>query len=176
MNKNSCFYIGFIAKKNSFKGEISIKLNVQNLKDCLNLDFIYIDIDGQLIPYKIHSSFLKKNLFLQLKLEEINDEVSAKSLIGKEVFLNKNMLPNLKKNDFFYHEIIGYKIISMNGENIGTVTYLNDQSSQTLIVLENNNGQKKIIPLVQEFIKKIDKKNKLLTVSLPEGLLDLNFK
>ena len=58
---------------------------------------------------------------------------------------------------------------------MGKITYLNDQSSQTLIVLENNNGEKKIIPLVQEFIKKIDKKNKLLTVNLPEGLLDLNF-
>ena len=176
MNKNSCFYIGFIAKKNSFKGEMSIKLDVQNPKDYLNLNFIYIDIEGQLIPYKIHSCILKKNLFLQLKLEEINDEISAKSLIGKEVFLNKDMLPKLKKNEFFHHEIIGYKIISINGKDIGKIIYLNDQSSQTLIVLENNNGQKKIIPLVQEFIKKIDKKNKLLTVSLPEGLLDLNFK
>ena len=74
MNKESCFYIGFISKKIGFKGELSIKINIGNPKNYLNIDFIYVDIDNQLVPYKVNSSFSKKNTFLQIKLEEVNNE------------------------------------------------------------------------------------------------------
>ena len=85
MNKESSFLIGFISKKIGFRGKISIKINIGNPKNYLNVDFIYIDIDNQLIPYKVDSCILKKNTFLEVKLKEVINESNANSLVKKDV-------------------------------------------------------------------------------------------
>ena len=65
-------------------------MNFENPDDYLNIKFIYIDIDNQLIPYQVISINSKKNKFLELKLEGITDESMTKKLITKDVFVNEN--------------------------------------------------------------------------------------
>tara|TARA_B100000945_G_C20300108_1_gene557600 strand:+ start:100 stop:621 length:522 start_codon:yes stop_codon:yes gene_type:complete len=173
MNKDSCFYVGFVSKKIGFKGKISIKINHGNPKNYLNIDFIYIDKDNQLIPYKVISLNLKKNLFLELKLEEIDNETMVNSLIKKDVYLDKNKFQ--KKDEFSYQELINY-IVFDSSKNIGLVKDLIHQKEQKLIIVENQKNHEIIIPLVQSFIKEIDEKNKILKLILPKGLTDLNRK
>ena len=74
MNNKSYVYVGFISKKIGFKGKISVKIDLANPNDYLNLDFIYIDIDKKLTPFKISSLNSKKNTFLEIKLDQINCE------------------------------------------------------------------------------------------------------
>lgn len=173
MNKDSCFHVGFVSKKIGFKGKISIKINQGNPKNYLNIDFIYIDKDNQLIPYKVISLNLKKNIFLELKLEEIDNETKVNSLIKKDVYLDKNKFQ--KKDEFSYQELINYTVFD-SSKKIGLVTNLIYQKSQSLIVVENQIKQEILIPLVPNFINKIDSKNKILKLKLPEGLTDLNLK
>ena len=173
MNKDSCFHVGFVSKKIGFKGKISIKINQGNPKNYLNIDFIYIDKDNQLIPYKVISLNLKKNLFLELKLEEIDNETMVNSLIKKDVYLDKNKFQ--KKDEFSYQELINY-IVFDSSKNIGLVKDLIHQKEQKLIIVENQKNHEIIIPLVQSFIKEIDEKNKILKLILPKGLTDLNRK
>jgi len=171
MNKESCFCIGFVSKKIGFKGKISIKINTGNPKDYLDIDFIYVNIDGQLIPYKVTSSNIKKNIFLELKLDEINNENQITNLIKKDIYVKRHKFQ--KENKFYYPELIDYTVFDSN-KNIGLIIELIHQKSQKLIVVENQKKQEIFIPLVPNFIKKIDSENKILKLKLPEGLIKLN--
>ena len=176
MKKESCFYIGFISKKHGFKGDLSIKLNVDQPKEYLNLDFIHIEIEGQLIPHKITSCLLRKKIYLQVQLQEITNDQEVSCLIGKHVFIEKNKIKKSKNIDFFYNKIVGYRIENIRNEKIGIVKELNKTTLQTLMIIEHNNGQEIFIPLVKNFIKKIDEKQNLIIVDLPDGILKLNQK
>lgn len=173
MNKKSFFCIGFVSKKIGFRGKISVKISTGNPKNYLEIDFIYINIDNQLIPYKVNSSITKKNIFLEIKLEDIDNETEVNSLLKKEVFIKKNKYQ--KGDEFHNHELINYRVFNLN-KNIGLIKELIHQKSQKLIVVNDEKKQEILIPFVEEFIKEIDSENKILKLKLPAGLLDLNFK
>lgn len=174
MQKKACLYIGFIAKKHGFKGQISIKLDGHPIKDYKNLKYIYIEIEGQLIFYKIEYSSIQKKIFLKLKLEDINDDNLAKELIKKDVYVPRKNVTELQNNIFFNFEINGFKIQDKMKNYIGLVHEIITSSPQPILIVLAKNENEIMIPLVDDFIISIDKKNKLITLDLPKGLTDIN--
>lgn len=173
MNKKSFFCIGFVSKKIGFRGKISVKISKGNPKNYLEIDFIYVNIDNQLIPYKVNSLITKKNIFLEIKLEDIDNETAVNNLLKKDVFIKKNKFQ--KGYEFHNHELINYRVFNLN-KNIGLIKELINQKSQNLIVVNDQKKHEILIPLVEDFIKEIDSENKILKLKLPTGLLDLNLK
>ena len=171
MKKQDCYYLGKIVSKFSFKGEILLKLDVDEIN---SIDFksIFIELDNTLVPYIINKISLHKSSLLRIKFENIDNEKKANEILKKEAFLPLKDLPKLVGKKFYYHEIIGFKVVDKNTGEIGKVVEINDQTSQTIIII--NNGDKNImIPLVDEFLIELNKRNKIITFNLPEGLIDL---
>ena len=53
MKKQDCYYLGKIVSKFSFKGEILLKLDVDEINS-LNFKNLFIEIDNMLVPYSIN--------------------------------------------------------------------------------------------------------------------------
>ena len=171
MKKQDCYYLGKIVSKFSFKGEILLKLDVDEIN---SIDFksIFIELDNTLVPHIVNKISLHKSSLLRIKFENIDSEKRANEILKKEAFLPLKDLPKLEGNKFYYHEIIGFKVFDKKTGEIGKVVEINDQTSQTIIII--NTGDKKImVPLVDEFLIDLNKKSKIITFNLPEGLIDL---
>ena len=174
MQKEACIYIGFIAKKIGYKGNISIKIDGVKINEYLDLNNIYIEIDGQLIFYKIESSSIHQKMFIKMKLKDVDDENKEKDLIKKSVYVENKKVSIIKKNEFFNFDIIDFSVRDKNENFIGTVKEINTSTVQNILILLSRNKQEIMIPLVTSFIINIDKKNKIINVDLPDGLIDLN--
>jgi 16S rRNA processing protein RimM len=90
------------------------------------------------------------------------------------LYLPLNLLPKLEGNKFYFHEVIGYTIEDKNFGEVGKIVGVNDTTAQALFEVENN-GKEILIPMNDEFIIKVDRKNKTIFVETPEGLIDLYF-
>ena len=55
---------------------------------------------------------------------------------------------------------------------VGEIKGINDSTAQALFVVDKE-GVELLIPMIDHFIKKIDRKNKTILVETPEGLIDL---
>ena len=174
MQKEACIYIGFIAKKFGYKGTISIKVDGIKIKEYLELNHIYIEIDGQLIFYRIESSSMHQKMFIKMKLKDVDDENKAKDLIKKSVYIEKEKVTIVKKNEVFNFDIIDFSVRDKNENFIGTIKEINTSTFQNILIIISRNKQEIMIPLVTSFIINIDKKNKIINVDLPDGLIDLN--
>jgi 16S rRNA processing protein RimM len=172
MKKSDCFYLGKIVKKYSFKGELLIKLDTDEPELYENLDALFIDLRNNLIPFFIDSSQLHKSELLRVKFEEVTTEQDADSLLKSEVYLPLKFLPKLKDDKFYFHEIIGFTVEDVNFGMVGIVKSINDTTSQALFEIDRD-GIEILIPMNDAFIKKVDKKNKLILVDTPEGLIEL---
>jgi len=172
MQKEDCFYLGKIVKKYSFKGELLIKLDTDEPEIYENLDAIFVDLRNNLVPFFIESSQLHKSELLRVKFEDVNDEDDADALLKCDLYIPLEFLPKLEGDKFYFHEVIGFTIEDINFGKVGIIKSINDSTAQALFEIDRD-GVEILIPMNDEFIKKVDKKNKTILVETPEGLIDL---
>ena len=173
MRKEDCFFLGTVVAKYSFKGEVLIKLDTDDPETYLSLQSFLLEDESHLIPCFTTKVQLHKSQLLRISVEGVNSEKEADLMIGKSVYLPLDQLPKLDDDQFYFHEIIGFKVIDYVLGPIGIITGVNDASSQVLLEVEHNDRQI-LIPLVDELIQQLDKKQKQIYLYIPEGLLDLN--
>lgn len=172
MQKKDCFYLGTIVKKFSFKGELLAKLDTDEPELYENLDAVFVDLRGTMVPFFIESSHLHKSDLLRIKFEDINTEADADTLIRAELYLPLTALPKLSGNKFYFHEVIGFQIVDEIFGPVGTIVSINDTTAQALFEIEHN-GKEILIPINDEIITKVDREQKTITVKAPDGLIEL---
>jgi 16S rRNA processing protein RimM len=172
MRKEDCFYLGKIAKKFSFKGEVLIYLDTDEPELYENMESVFVEYNKNLVPFFIKKSGLHKNDFLRVQFEDFTKEEDADAIMGCEVFLPLSMLPKLTGNKFYYHEVIGFEIEDKRLGVFGKIVSVNDSTAQTLFEVLNGNVEL-LIPMIDHFLIKIDRENKKVIMDLPEGLVEM---
>lgn len=172
MRKEECFYLGRIVTKYSFKGEVVIKLDTDEPELYKNMESVYVEFGTNLVPFFIEKSSLHKGNQLRVQFEDIYSEEEADSILKCGIYLPLDLLPKLTGDKFYYHEVIGFQIIDINFGKVGTIVYINDKAAQPLFEIDSN-GKEVFIPMIDDFIKKIDRVNNTIEVETPKGLIEL---
>ena len=173
MRKDECFYLGKIVKKYSYKGELLVRLDSDEPEIYEQMESVFVELHhDRLIPFFVEQSRLHKSALLRIKFEDVDAEADAEALLGKELYLPLSLLPELSGNKFYYHEVIGFQIIDLESGPVGAVNSVNDTTNQALFVVDAE-GTEVLIPINDEFIRKVDRENKQIIVQLPPGLIDL---
>ena len=172
MNVKDCFNLGYIAKLHGYKGEVSLFLDVTDPLDYKDLKLIYCEINQHLVPFSILSMRIVRNCYAILKLEGLDSEKQSRELLKKRVYLPLTFLPELDDQTFYDHEIIGFTVEDISFGDIGLVVDVLDLSSNPLLKIDNE-GKEILVPLMKDLVTKVDRKNKTLYISSPEGLISL---
>lgn len=173
MQIKDCFYLGKIVKKYSFKGEVIIKLDTDEPELYQDLEYVFLDLGNNLLPFFIKKSSLQKGNQLRVDFEDVKKESDADAILKYDVYLPLKFLPKLSGNKFYFHEVIGFIIEDVNYGKVGEIIAINDKTAQPLFIVEDNNKEI-LIPMIDDFIKKIDRKNKKVIVETPRGLIEMN--
>ena len=172
MRKEDCFYLGRIVRKHSFKGEVVIKLDTDEPELYKNMESVYVEFGSNLVPFFIEKSSLHKGNQLRVQFEDVYSEEEADAILKSDIYLPLNLLPKLSGNKFYYHEVIGFKVIDVNFGEVGAIVHINDKAAQPLFEIDRD-GKEIFIPMIDDFIKKVDRENKTIEVETPEGLIEL---
>lgn len=172
MHKDDCFYLGRIVRKHSFKGEVVIKLDTDEPELYENMESVFVLHGTNLIPFFIEKSLLQKGNQLRTKFEGVDTEADADSILKSGVYLPLTMLPKLEGDQFYFHEVIGFQLEDVNYGLVGEIVAINDNSAQPLFEVDKN-GVEVFIPMIDDFIKKVDRENNKVIVETPEGLIDI---
>ena len=172
MRKEDCFYLGKIAKKFSFKGELLIYLDTDEPELYENMESVFVEFNKNLIPFFIENSSLHKGDFLRVQFEDVTNEEEADKLLGSDIYLPLAMLPKLEGNKFYFHEVIGFEIEDERLGVFGVIASINDSSAQPLFEVLNGSVEL-LIPMIDQFLVKIDRENKKVVMNLPEGLVEM---
>ncbi|QMU65333.1 MAG: 16S rRNA processing protein RimM [Flavobacteriaceae bacterium] len=172
MRKEECFYLGKIVRKYSFKGAVVVKLDTDEPELYENIESVFVELGTNLIPIFIKKSSLHKRNQLRVQFENLHTEAEADSILNSDIYLPLDVLPKLSGNKFYYHEVVGFTITDIHFGSVGKIIAINDRTAQPLFEIERE-GKEIFIPITDDFIKKVDRKQKTITVETPEGLIDL---
>ena len=171
MTKNDCFFFGKITKTHGLKGELTVKLDVANPEDFKDLRYLLIEDRGNLIPYFIENQKINGDKMI-VRLQDVKKVEQAVAFMGKAVFLPNEFMPELEDDDFYYKEIVGFKMVDALKGEIGEISDVLEYPTQAVIQVMKD-GKEILIPIHDDIIQKVDKKAKILTVKAPEGLIDM---
>ena len=172
MRKEDCFFLGKIVSKHSYKGEVLIKLDTDEPEIYEDMESVFVALGNSLVPFFIEKSRLHKSSLLRVQFEEVKSEEEADRIMGSELFLPLDMLPKLSGNKFYYHEIIGFALHDDQHGFIGSITGVNDITTQALMEAEKD-GKHLLIPISDDIIQKVDREARVIHIRAPEGLIDL---
>lgn len=108
------------------------------------------------------ASFRAHNWFLDVGLTQT---AQAEALKGAELFVHQSMRPDLPEGEFYIDELLGLRVVSESGEELGEIEEILETPSNDVYVTPVA-----MIPGVPEFIMKTDFENKVLTVRDVPGL------
>ena len=83
-----------------------------------------------------------------------------------------SFLPELEDDQFYFHEVIGFKVTDKLFGDVGILKGVNDSTPQALFEIERD-GKEILVPVNDDFIDKLDKPNKILHLDVPEGLIEM---
>ena len=173
MDKKDYYFLGKITKTSGFKGSLMFFFDVDDTSPYNGLEAVFVEVGGSdFIPFVIENIAFRHNNTAIVKLVDINSEDEAVSLVGAELYLPLAFLPPLEGKKFYFHEIMEFKVVDKIQGDIGNVTDVLDQTGQPIFIIQK--GEKEIlIPMTDEIIQKVDRKNKVIEIEAPDGLIDI---
>ncbi len=172
MTKNDFYYFGYIVKPIGYEGFFAVKAETDDIQRYSSLSSIFIDLNGTLTPFFIAAVQVKDKEIIWLKAEGFNNSDDIQALIRKEIFLPLNLLPELKGNKFYYHEIVGFKVSDEFHGEIGTIKDVIELPHQTILQIMKDYTEI-LVPLNNDILKEVNRLNKSLKIKAPEGLIEI---
>jgi 16S rRNA processing protein RimM len=174
MEKDNCYFWGRISKTHGLGGNLVAKLEADDIEQYEELESVFLEIQGKLVPFFISYIKLSGKNSAILKLDYIDNIDAAKELQGMAIYLPLSSLPELTEDEFYFHEIIGYQVVDEQAGLIGKIEDIIEYPKNQLFKIISAAGAEILVPIADEFIVGIDKEKEILSISAPEGLLDLN--
>ena len=171
MTKDECFYLGRVAKTHGIKGEITIRLDVDDPSAYHNMKYFLLEINKVLTPFFVEK-IVSNGDKIFVTIQDIHTVEAASALTGKEVYLPLEMLPKLSGKQFYYHEVKGFTLVDAEKGELGAITDVIEYPTQAIIQVFKDKKEI-LIPILDQVIQKVDRKAKKLYVKAPEGLIDM---
>jgi 16S rRNA processing protein RimM len=159
--------MGKVVNVVGLKGEVKIYSYTDRNERFEELEQIWLDNKAYAIE-----NVRYQNKVVILKLEGINDRNKAEEQRNKKVYIEEADLQELPEDTYYVRDLIGISVVSGDGE-LGKITDVIQNSAQDLYEVKTAEGKKVYIPVVKEFVNEVDMENRVVKVTLPEGLLDL---
>ena len=150
------------------KGEVKVYNYSDSIEIYETIESIYVE-DRLTVIENVRA---QKNMVI-LKLEGADDRNAAEALRGKELYITEDDLPELPEGQYYVRDLIGMSVTEEDGNLLGHVTDVLQNTAQDIFEVESENGKKLLIPKVDQFVLDIDAEKREITVRLIEGMLDL---
>ena len=111
----------------------------------------------------------KKGLIV--KLEGVTTRDASEALRGIELYLSRDLLPNLKEDEFYYSDLIGLVVENTDGKIIGNVSMVDNYGAGEIIEVDLQVGGTAMYRMSLEVIPEIDLKNGRIVVDPPTEVL-----
>jgi len=169
VNELDLVHIGFISKTHGYHGHLKISVESEFIEAFGLCKFLFIDIETMLIPFFIEEKKTHHNLLV--KLEGLDSKEDAQTLNSSHIYVDRKYIVETQAEDS-YKALIGYIVLNESNQ-IGILKDIQEFPQQLMGVIMHGD-QELLIPLHDQLIDSIDHTSKSISLTLPEGLLDLN--
>lgn len=157
--------IGRVARAHGIRGEILVRADDPDSTSLLSQEQLHLrDAQGAIQPRRILGARVNRGEY-RIRLEGVEDRNAAETLRGLEVLLTRDQLPETEEGEYYTADLLGLEVVGLDGQVLGKVERLLDTGG--VPVLEVQGEREWQIPLVEQFVKRIDLEGGRMEVDPP---------
>ena len=166
------FVIGKVTATHGVRGQLRIVSysgdygNISKLKN-----IVLQGPNGETETVKIASSAVHCKKLL-VTLQGYNDINQVQHLVGREIYAERDQLPELVEGEYYWCDLIGLKVVTSGGVHLGELHDIMATGSNDVYLVRS--GEKEyLIPAIEDVVVEVNLAAGVMTVSPLEGLLEL---
>ncbi len=164
--------VGQIVNTHGIKGEVRVMSQTDFPEERFSPgSILFIGTrDGEKVEIEVRSGRPHKQ-FQLVAFENHPTIEDVERYKGLTLFILKQQVKPLQENSFYYHDILGCTVVSLNNETIGEVSDILETGANDVWEVKGVNGKNHYIPFIRDVVKEVDVANKRVVIDVLEGLL-----
>jgi len=167
------FRVGVIANTHGIRGEVKVYPTTDDVKRFQDLKKIILDTGKEKKELEIQNvKFFKNMAILKFKgIDNINDIEKYK---GKDLLVTRDHAVELEEDEFYFADVLEAKVVTEDGEDFGVIVDVMETGANDVFVIRTKEDKEVLFPVTKECILDMNMEEKIVTVHILPGLLDIN--
>lgn len=166
--------VGKVANTHGIRGEIRVfpETDFPEERFAKGNELVLVSPDEtKTVPVTVVAARPQKTIYI-VKLEQFTDINQVEPYKGWSVKVSADKRAKLAADEFYFHDIIGCRVVTEEGETIGDITDILRPGANDVWVVKRTNGKLAYLPYIADVVLSVDPSEKLVTIRLMEGLLE----
>jgi 16S rRNA processing protein RimM len=171
--ENLRLVVGRVGRAHGLRGEVTVEVRTDD-PDTRFAPGAVLETDPARRGPLTVSSFRVQSGRLVLRFDGIEERTAAEEL--RNTLLMVEADPDERPDDpdeYYDHQLVGLSVVSVDGNEVGTVAQMLHLPTQDLFAVERPDGREVLIPFVGEIVPEVDLDAGTVLVDPPPGLLEL---
>lgn len=160
---NDLIQIGQITSPHGIRGRLRFHPMVEDV-DALTTYKSFFDGSGNPLKIKFVKPFQKQIL---VEVNGINDRTQSEKMRGTNVFIRKDALPELSDDTFYFFELEGMQVRTLDDKPFGIVKTVANYGASDVLEIELVNGVKKDYAFISSVFPRVEKEKGVLYIVPP---------
>jgi 16S rRNA processing protein RimM len=109
-------------------------------------------------------AYRRSLLFLS---REVRTADEARLLAGAEICVPDSRLPGPAEDEFYWHQLIGLEVMTVDGRKLGTLQHIIETGSNDVYVVHDGRAEV-LVPALADVIREVNLEHRFMVVDLPE--------
>ena len=161
--------IAQIAGAHGVRGDMKVRSYTDSVEDC----FAYgplLNEDGEILVTPKKVTHQKDALFIVWPEEQRTRE-EWESLKGVMLHVPRKSLPEPDEEEFYISDLIGCRIMHVDGRDLGTVRYVHNFGADDLLEINAPRGDGYMLPFTRDSVPTVDLDERVLCADVEDEML-----
>jgi 16S rRNA processing protein RimM len=153
--------VGYISAAQGIDGKIRVFSRTSPRENILNYSPWLMEREGRLEEIIVRGK--RQGQLVVATIDGVESRDQAEALIGSQLYIMPDQLPELDSDDYYWSELIGMRVDSIAGEYLGDITDMMETGADDVMVVAGD--QEHLIPFVlNDLVKRVDRKERRVLV------------
>ena len=164
--------VGKITGTHGIKGMLKVYSFSGNIESLQLADTVTLKSkEGKLKEFRLKSVIPHAGK-LMIGLKGLDEIDLVLPLVGSEICLLRSQLPIPEENEYYWFDLIGITVVTIDGEELGTIVDIFETKSSDIYVVRSAEREY-LIPAIADVICSVDLEGGRMLITPLEGMLDL---
>jgi len=108
----------------------------------------------------------------RVRFEGITTRDEAESYRDWEVVLPSEEMPELEEGRYYYFQLEGLSVRTVDGEKLGVLDHIIETGSNDVYVVKADNGREILIPALDEVVREVNLGEGVMIIAPLDGMID----